>query len=145
MSEAGVLDLGEYGATDAALRRKQQRMARFFMRNPKLMPSAAALTFSRGRFSRNHPLVQVNEMLPNRQQTTYTSKLIAKQTGVSPGVRDTKGPAAIRTAYTPQAYAARRGWWPGTAVAAETKPPWSRGRRVAMGVRARIRGPGIAR
>ena len=146
MSELGVLDLSEYGAFGQAAtpvpgtaldQRQKKRMARFFKRFPQLIPAAAAISFEKGRFARNHPLIMAKRALRNRQQTAYNSKLIAKQTGISPDVTDTKGPAAIQTAYSPQSYAARRGWWPRAVAGAQAQSPWKGAK--PMGVRATIK------
>jgi len=142
MSECGVLDLSGYGSLGAettVTQRQRARMSRFFKQNPKLMAAAAALSFSRGRFAQNHPLVMANRMLKDRAQTAIQSKLVAKMTGVPTYTSDTTAPGAIRTDYTPGAFVRKRGWWPGSAVAADTKAPWENVGSVS-GVQAKIRG-----
>lgn len=147
MSELGVLDLSGYGQaankipgtppTQAQqLQQKQQHFWSGYRRAPGLIPAAAALSFSQGRFQQAYPLVMAQRMMAGRQQTAYSDPLIAQQTGISPDVGATQGPWRVRSQYSPAAYAASKGWIPGAGVSADVGAPW-RNRRV-MGVRAKI-------
>jgi len=133
MSEFGVLDLS--GADPAAQIqrevRQRKRMASIFRRVPQLTAASAAMSMQNCRMGRNAALVMANEAFPNRAATIARTRVQSQNTGVPSTVGASAGPGEIRAVYSPEAYAAHKGWMPGAGVAMDTRPP-------TMGVRSTV-------